>query len=350
MANSSQLTADYEAGAFTGVNTILIMRTKEKAAVGIDIGGTNTVYAFVDRAGNILAGDHIVTSHYDEPDLFVATLYEKMMSTASEIGKEIEILGFGIGAPMGNINKGTIEYAASLPWKGIIPLADLFARHTPLPVIVTNDANAAAVGEMVYGGAKGMKNFVVITLGTGLGSGFVVDGKLVYGHDGFAGELGHISIKPGGSKRDCGCGRKGCLETYVSATGIKRTVLKVMADRLADSELRHLSFDELDSKKIYEAALRGDTIALEAFERTGAILGSKLADVVAHTNPEAIFLFGGLALAKELIFKPTREHMEKNLLYIYRDKVKLLPSELSTQNAAVLGASSLVWAETGREQ
>ncbi len=317
--------------------------SKVKTVVGIDIGGTNTMFGFVDRSGKILAEDMVTTTHYDEPEVFVAALYEKMMITAQKSGKDMEILGFGIGAPMGNINKGTIEYAADLPWKGIIPLSDIFARHTSLPVIVTNDANAAAVGEMVYGGARGMKNFVVITLGTGLGSGFVVDGKLVYGHDGFAGEIGHTCIRPGQSNRDCGCGRKGCLETYVSATGLKRTVLKIMADRLEDSELRRHSFEELDSKMIYEAARRGDPIALEAFEHTGAMLGFKLADVVAHTNPEAIFLFGGLALAKELIFEPAKQHMEQNLLYIYRDKVKLLPSELSMQNAAVLGASSLVW-------
>ncbi len=316
---------------------------KVKAVVGIDIGGTNTTFGFVDRSGKIMAEDHIITTHYDEPEVFVAALYEKLMITAQKSGNDFEILGFGIGAPMGNINKGTIEYPADLPWKGIIPLADIFSRHTPLPVIVTNDANAAAVGEMIYGGAREMKNFVVITLGTGLGSGFVVDGRLVYGHDGFAGEIGHTSIRPGQSNRDCGCGRKGCLETYVSATGLKRTVLKIMADRLDESELRKHSFDELDSKMIYDAARRGDPIALEAFEHTGAMLGFKLADVVAHTNPEAIFLFGGLALAKELIFEPARKHMEENLLYIYRDKVKLLPSELSTQNAAVLGASSLVW-------
>ena len=316
---------------------------KEHVVVGIDIGGTNTIFGIVDRAGNILEEDQLTTTHYDEPEVFVAALYEKIQITLAKVGKEVEILGFGIGAPMGNINKGTIEYPADLPWKGIIPLSDIFARHTSLPVIVTNDANAAAVGEMIYGGAKGMKNFVVITLGTGLGSGFVVDGKLVYGHDGFAGEIGHTSIRPGQSNRDCGCGRKGCLETYVSATGLKRTVLKIMADRLEQSELRKLSFEELDSKKIYEAARRGDPIALEAFEHTGAMLGYKLADVVAHTNPEAIFLFGGLALAKELIFEPAKKHMEEDLLYIYRDKVKLLPSELSTHNAAVLGASSLVW-------
>jgi len=319
---------------------------KEKVVVGIDIGGTNTVFGFVNRIGRILAEDSLVTTHYDEPEVFVAALYEKIMLTQAKAGKEVEILGYGIGAPMGNINKGTIEYPADLPWKGIIPLAEIFSRHTPLPVLVTNDANAAAVGEMIYGGAKGMKNFVVITLGTGLGSGFVIDGKLVYGHDGFAGEIGHTVIRPGQSNRDCGCGRKGCLETYVSATGLKRTVLKILADRLEKSELRSYSFDELDSRKIYEAALRGDPIALEAFEHTGAMLGFKLADVVAHTNPEAIFLFGGLALAKELIFEPAREHMEKNLLHIYRDKVKLLPSELSTQNAAVLGASSLIWSDS----
>ncbi len=318
---------------------------KEKVVIGIDIGGTNTVFGVVDRSGKILAEDGITTSHYDEPEVFVAALYEKIMITIPKIGREVEVLGYGIGAPMGNINKGTIEYPADLPWKGIIPLADIFSRHTDLPVIVTNDANAAAVGEMIYGGAKGMRNFVVITLGTGLGSGFVVDGKLVYGQDGFAGEIGHTSIRPGMSNRDCGCGRKGCLETYVSATGLKRTVLKILADRLEDSELRRYSFDELDSRKIYEAARRGDILALAAFEHTGAMLGYKLADVVAHTNPEAIFLFGGLALAKELIFEPAQKHMEQNLLYIYRDKVKLLPSELSTHNAAVLGASSLVWSE-----
>ena len=320
---------------------------KEKVVIGIDIGGTNTVFGIVDRSGTILAEDGITTTHYDEPEVFVAALHEKIMITVSRIGREVEVLGFGIGAPMGNINKGTIEYPADRPWKGIIPLAEIFAKHTDLPVIVTNDANAAAVGEMIYGGAKGMKNFVVITLGTGLGSGFVVDGKLVYGQDGFAGEIGHTSIRPGMSNRDCGCGRKGCLETYVSATGLKRTVLKILADRLEDSELRRFSFDELDARKIYEAARRGDILALEAFEHTGAMLGYKLADVVAHTNPEAIFLFGGLALAKELIFEPAQKHMEQNLLYIYRDKVKLLPSELSTHNAALLGASSLVWSENG---
>jgi glucokinase len=316
---------------------------KKQVVVGIDIGGTNTIFGFVDREGNILSEDRIKTGHYPDVEDFVAALFEKIAEAKGRTESEVEVIGFGIGAPMGNINKGTIEYPADLPWKGIIPLSDIFNKHTDLPVIVTNDANAAAVGEMIYGGARGMKNFVVITLGTGLGSGFVVDGKLVYGHDGFAGEIGHTAIRPGESNRDCGCGRKGCLETYVSATGIKRTLLKIMADKLGPSELRKYSFEELDSKIIHDAALAGDAIAIRAFEHTGRMLGFKLADVVAHTNPEAIFLFGGLALAKDLIFEPTKRYMEQNLLSIYKGKVKLLESELSTQNAAVLGASSLVW-------
>ena len=270
-------------------------------------------------------------------------MYEKIQITGKRIGNGSVIKGFGIGAPMGNINKETIEHAAGLPWKGIVPLADIFHKHTDLPVIVTNDANAAAVGEMIYGGAKGMKNFVVITLGTGLGSGFVIDGKLVYGHDGFAGEIGHTAIRPGSSNRDCGCGRKGCLETYVSATGLKRSLLKIMADSIEPSELRKYSFEELDAEIIHEAAKRGDYLARRAFQHTGRMLGFKLADVVAHTNPEAIFLFGGLAMAKDLIFEPAKEYMEENLLSIYKGKVKLLASQLSTQNAAVLGASSLIW-------
>jgi glucokinase len=319
---------------------------KKQVVVGIDIGGTNTIFGFVDREGNILIEDRIKTGHFNDPEDFVSTLHERIMAASSSIENQVEIIGYGIGAPMGNINKGTIEYPADLPWKGVIPLAQIFSRHTKLKVIVTNDANAAAVGEMIYGGAQNMKNFVVITLGTGLGSGFVVEGKLVYGHDGFAGELGHTAIRPPGySTRECGCGKKGCLETYVSATGIKRTVLKIMADSILPSELRKYSFNELDSKIIHDAAKNGDALAKMAFDYTGMILGFKLADVVAHTNPEAIFLFGGLALAKELIFAPTKEHMEKNLLSIYKGKVKLLQSELSTQNAAVLGASSLIWTE-----
>lgn len=316
---------------------------RKKVVAGVDIGGTNTVLGFVDREGNILVEDRIKTNHYPDFSDFVSALFSKISEVYSKVENEAELIGIGIGAPMGNINKGTIEYPADLPWKGIMNLSGELAKFTALPVVVTNDANAAAVGEMIYGGARGMKNFVVITLGTGLGSGFVVDGKLVYGHDGFAGEIGHTSIRPGESNRDCGCGKKGCIETYASATGLKRTLLKVMADSIEPSPLRKLSFDELDAKIIHDAALQGDKIAINAFEHTGMMLGFKLADVVAHTNPEAIFLFGGLTLAKDLIFEPTKKYMEQNLLSIYRGKVKLLESNLSTQNAAVLGASSLIW-------
>lgn len=316
---------------------------KKKVSIGIDIGGTNTVYGIVDRDGKFLAQGQITTKDHQEIEVFLAALNEKVRLSLRELNSRIIVEGIGVSAPMSNINKGTIEYAANLPWKGVIPLAELFRNYTNLPVTVTNDANAAAVGEMVYGGAKNMKNFVVITLGTGLGSGFVVNGELVYGEDGFAGELGHTSIRPGESNRQCGCGRKGCLETYVSATGIKRTLYKLMGDMIDESSLRDITFTELTASMISDAAKKGDRIALKAFEHTGKMLGFKLADVVAHTNPEAIFLFGGLALAKDLIFEPTRRYMEENLLSIYKEKVRLLPSKLNSRNAAVLGASALVW-------
>ena len=313
-------------------------------SAGIDIGGTNTAIGLVDRDGNILAEDKLKTALYSEVEKYAEALFEKVMTTRSRVGEGYEIAGIGIGAPMGNINKGTIEYPANLPWKGIIPLAELLRKYTNMPVMVTNDANTAAVGELVFGGAKNMKNFVVITLGTGLGSGFVIDGKLVYGHDGFAGELGHTTVYPGQSDRECGCGKKGCLETYVSANGLKRTLFKILADSLQPSELRNYSYNDLEPELIHRAAKKGDPLAKRAFEETGRLLGIKMADVVAHTNPEAIFLFGGLALAGELIFEPAREAMEEYLLSIYRGKVKILPSELNAKNAAVLGASSLIWA------
>jgi glucokinase len=263
--------------------------------------------------------------------------------TGGETDGDISINGFGIGAPMGNMERGTIEHPAGLPWKGILPVADLFNRHTDMPVKITNDANAAAVGEMIFGRARDMTNFVMITLGTGLGSAFVIDGKLVYGHDGFAGEIGHTAIGPGVSGRQCGCGKKGCLETYVSATGVKRSLFSIMAESIEPSELRHYSFEEMDAEMIYKAALKGDALAKETLTYTGKILGFKLADIVAHTNPEAIFLFGGLALAGDFIIKPARKYMEENLLDVYRGKIKLMPSGLNDKNAAVLGAGSLIW-------
>ncbi len=255
--------------------------------------------------------------------------------------------GVGIGAPNGNYYNGTIEFAPNLRWKGIIPIAALFQKLTPLPVKVTNDANAAAIGEMVYGGAKGMRDFVVITLGTGLGSGIVANGELVYGHDGFAGELGHTIVDPNG--RQCGCGRRGCLETYASAPGIKRTVFALLADSTAESKMRSISYDGLNAAMVSQFAAEGDPIARAAFEFTGNILGIKLADAIAHTSPEAIFLFGGLANAGELIFDPTRRSMEEHVLKIFQNKVKLLPSGLKDKNVAVLGASALLWNELSKK-
>jgi len=314
-----------------------------KAALGIDIGGTFTDFAFVDRNGKAIVEDRISTANFSEVEVYLGALNEKVRLACREVKTRMEVVGIGIGAPMGNINKGTIEQAADLPWKGVIPLAKMIKHYTDIPVLVTNDANAAAVGEMVYGGARGMKNFVVITLGTGLGSGIVTDGKLLYGQDGFAGEVGHTIVRPGQTNRECGCGRVGCLETYVSATGIKRTLLKILADSIVDSELRNLSFNELTSLVISEAAEKGDILALRAFEHTGEMLGLKLADLVAHTNPEAIFLFGGLTLSKGLLMEPTLKSFEENLLSIYKGKVKILPSQLNSTNAAILGASALAW-------
>lgn len=317
-----------------------------KAAAGIDIGGTNTVFGLVDRSGNVIAQSSLHTPDYPVFSDFADVLWKSLLALADSSGHKAEIAGIGIGAPMGNINKGTIENPAGLPWHGVTPVADIFKALTNVPVTVTNDANAAAVGEMIYGDAKGMKNFVVLTLGTGLGSGLVVNGNLVYGNDGFAGELGHTVIKAGFPGRECGCGKRGCAETYISATGLKRTFLKIMADSLGYSELRKTSFDKLNSQMIYEAAVKGDRLAKEAFDYTGKMLGILLADLVAYTSPEAVFLFGGLASAGSLIFEPAVRSMEENLLHIYRGKVKILPSGIREQNAAVLGASSLVWAVT----
>ena len=318
----------------------------KEVAVGIDIGGTFTKYGIVDKEGNCLISGSISTTKEKELDKYLLMLKKTIDKARSEINEEIEIKGIGIGAPNGNFYKGTIEYAPNLSWKGIIPFVEEFKKLYDVPMFLTNDANAAAIGEMVYGGAKDMKNFIIITLGTGLGSGLVVNGELVYGHDGFAGELGHLTIVPGG--RMCATGRRGSMETYVSAPGIKRTVFELLADSLEDSEFRDVTFNELTAKMISDAAKRGDKIALEAFEKTGKYLGTALSDTVAHTSPEAIFLFGGLANAGELIIEPTKRHMEENLLKIFRNKVKILPSKLTETNAAVMGASALVWKELGK--
>ena len=313
----------------------------KELTIGIDIGGTNTKYGIVDRGGQVVYQGNIKTTQYEEFRDYFNGLSQALRDGVSNVKGEHKILGIGVGAANGNYYKGTIERATNLPWKGIIPLADMLKEEFQIPAIITNDANAAAVGEMVYGSAKGMKDFIVITLGTGLGSGFVANGQLLNGKHGIAGEVGHTSVNPAG--RFCNCGKRGCLETYVSATGIRRTVYKLLADHLEDSELRGISFDNLNTKMITDAAVRGDIVALAAFEYTGRILGMKLAETVVHTDPEAIFLFGGLSLAGDLIFKPTIRHMEANLMPLFRGKVKVLPSGLQNQAAPILGASSLVW-------
>jgi glucokinase len=312
--------------------------------IGIDIGGTFTKFGIVDKEGNCLKENFTSTDKYTEFDVYLDHLHTEIEELIHSINEGINIKGIGIGAPNGNYYQGTIEQAPNLNWKGVVPFVDRFKEYFPgLPIRLTNDANAAAIGEMIYGGAKGMKDFIVITLGTGLGSGIVVNGSVVYGHDGFAGEMGHLNVKHRG--RMCGCGKSGCLETYVSATGIKRTAFKLMAERVDKSELRDISYNDLTAKMISEAAKKGDKIALEAFEITGRILGVKLADAVAFTSPKTIFIFGGLAKAGSLIFEPTLRYMEENLLPIFKGKITLLPSQLQDVNAAVLGASALAWRE-----
>lgn len=312
----------------------------QQLVAGIDIGGTNTVFGLVDSAGNILFKEAVPTAHFALPENLVAAISDHIEKYFVEFSENYELAGVGIGAPNGNYFKGTIELAANLKWKGIIPLAGLFSDRLNCKVILTNDANAAAIGEMLFGGAKGMKDFIFITLGTGVGSGIVVNGGMVYGHDSFAGEIGHVIMFPDG--RQCGCGRKGCLETYCSATAIKRTYSDLLLRNTGESDIVGKVFD---AKYIYDRAVSGDKDAIEAFNYTGDILGLALANSVAYTSPQAIFLFGGLALAGGFIFKPTIESFEKNLLNIYKNKIKILPSQLSENDAAILGAASLVWKE-----
>jgi len=314
-----------------------------EVVIGIDIGGTYTKYGVIDRKGNFYLEGSVDTTGHPDVNSFLTKLFDTINKSIASSKKDFKLLGIGVGAPSSNYYNGSIENPSNLSWKGVIPLASLIKKYFDIPVAVTNDANAAALGEMMYGGAVNMKDFIVITLGTGLGSGIVVNGNVVYGHDGFAGELGHIVAVDNG--RRCGCGKLGCLETYASAPGIKRTVFELLAAHNDDSELRKISFDNLTSKMIYEAARNGDRIALEAFEITGRILGKSLANAIAFSSPEAIFLFGGLAAAGDYLFTPTREHMEKNLLKIFQNKVKLLPSGLQDKNAAVLGAAGLIWKE-----
>lgn len=334
-----------------------------KVALGIDIGGTNTAIGVVDRMGNILyeKKPQLPTPQKREnPNMTQAisdVLLEKYISnlsaeiktaieTVKQINPEIEIAGIGIGAPNGNYYRGTIENAANLPFIGVIDFATLIQNNFPdiRDVKLTNDANAAALGELIYGGGIGMKNFVMITLGTGLGSGLIVNGDLVYGADGFAGEIGHTTLVPNG--RLCGCGSKGHLEAYCSATGIKRTVFELLAqENGTESLLAKVPFSEMTAKVVFDAAENGDALAKKVFQQTGEWLGRSLADTVHYLSPEAIFLFGGATAAGDYIFKPTKESMEYYLLPTYKNKVKILPSKLKEGSAAIVGASALVWKE-----
>lgn len=308
-------------------------------ALGIDIGGTGTAFGIVDRRGQILEQGDMPTTGHDTVQDFIAAL-KKQVSPLIERAGSGNIRGIGVGAPNANFYTGEIAYAANLPWEGVIPLAKLISESLNKQVAITNDANAAAIGEMMYGAAKGMKDFILVTLGTGVGSGFVSNGQLIYGHDGFAGELGHvIAIREG---RTCGCGRKGCLETYASATGIVRSAEEWLAQRTDDSLLRRHE-GKITSKAIHDAAVQGDALALELFVFTGTILGQTLADIVAITSPEAIIFFGGLAKSGDLLMNHVQKHMEGNLLRVFKNKVKLMYSALTDADAAILGASALVW-------
>ncbi|MFN3873369.1 MAG: ROK family protein, partial [Ignavibacterium sp.] len=281
--------------------------SKNNLVLGVDIGGTNTVFGLVDKIGNIYLISSIPTEADKSAENLFSRLFEKFHQLSEDAEEEFELAGIGIGAPNANYYKGTVENPPNLNW-GFVDIINLIKKFSDVPVALTNDANAAALGEMYYGTAKGMKDFIVITLGTGLGSGIVVNGNLVYGHDGFAGEIGHTIFDPNG--RQCGCGRKGCLETYTSAPGIKRTVMELIAKTNFKSRLRSISYENLDAKIITELALNGDELAIEAFDFTAKVLGIKLADAVAHTSPEAIILFGGLANAGDLLLIPTKKYLE----------------------------------------
>lgn len=315
--------------------------TEKAYVVGVDIGGTNTVFGIVDARGNILASDSIKTKAYDQIEEYVDDACKHLAALIESQGGKDKIKGIGIGAPNGNYYNGTIEFAPNLPWSGIIPLAAMFEERLGIPTALTNDANAAAVGEMTYGAARGMKDFIMITLGTGVGSGIVVNGQMVYGHDGFAGELGHVIVRQDG--RLCGCGRKGCLETYCSATGVARTAREFLSARTEESLLRQIPSEEITSKDVYDAAVKGDKIAQDIFEFTGSLLGESLANFIAFSSPEAIVLFGGLAKSGDYIMKPLKKAMDENILTIFKNKAQILISELKDSDAAVLGASALAW-------
>jgi glucokinase len=316
---------------------------KGKFAVGIDIGGTTTKFGIVNSDGEIIEQDRIPSGEHDVVEEFIDDLYDKLMPMIERAGGISNFIGIGMGAPNGNIYSGTIEYAPNLKWKGIIPIAELMYKKFNLKTKLTNDANAAAMGEMMYGACKKRKHFITITLGTGVGSGIVIDGKIVVGHDGFAGELGHTIIRPGGRLHKS-TGMRGSLEAYASATGVRETAIEMLTQHPEEpSLLRNYSINELTSESVYECAMQGDNIANEIFEFTGQILGESLANFIMFSSPAAIVLFGGLTKAGNLLLNPTRKHMEANLLPIFKNKVELIFSQLKESDAAILGASALIW-------
>ncbi|MEI7627168.1 MAG: ROK family protein [Bacteroidota bacterium] len=314
----------------------------EQLAIGIDIGGTGTKFGIVDREGNVLFSSDMSTRGHETIEGFIEELHKNVQPLIDNVGGIGRIRGIGVGAPNGNFYTGTIEYAPNLPWKGIIPLARLVQDEFKLPVVITNDANAAALGEMKYGAAKDLNDFIMITLGTGVGSGIVANGNLIYGHDGFAGELGHVIVIPDGRYHE-GTGKRGSLESYASATGVRNTAIELLENSDTPSLLRDVPKDQLDSKKVYDAAMAGDQLAKDIFDFTGKILGLALANFVMFSSPSAIVLFGGLTKAGDLILKPTRESMEANLIQVFQNKVKILVSHLKESDAAILGASALAW-------
>lgn len=311
--------------------------------LGIDIGGTNTSLGFVDRSGAMFQIASLPTRAHESAEIFMTRLHRQIEALRLDLSFPYRFCGIGIGAPNAHHGRGTIEKAVNLNWGDTVDVVGLIRKYYNLPVAIANDASAAAVGEMLFGNAQGMKHFLVVTLGTGLGSGIVTDGCLLYGASGFAGEIGHTVVKPNG--RQCGCGKQGCLETYVSATGLVRTALSLLVIRCDSSPLRTMAVQEITSKRIYDLAMVGDVLALEAFDRTARILGMKLADAVAHLSPEAIFLSGGLAAAGDLLLKPAERYMNDFLFRVFRGTVKVMPSGLETGKSAILGAAALVWNE-----
>jgi glucokinase len=329
------------------------MNEQKNYAIGVDLGGTNTVFGIVDAQGNIVAQDSIKTQAYSTAEAFVEAGVACLQPLIVQVGGIEQIVGMGIGAPNANYYSGAIEIAPNIAWAHdtVVPLAQMFSEKlspltshlSPLKVKMTNDANAAAMGEMAYGAARGMKNFIVITLGTGVGSGIVVNGQLLYGHDGFAGELGHVIMVRGKEGRLCGCGRTGCLETYCSATGMARTAREILTKTDRPSLLRNKPIEQIESLDVSIAASQGDEVANEIFQFTGKMLGEACADFTAFSSPEAFIFFGGLCKAGDLIMKPIEESYNNSVMPIYRGKAKFLVSALMNSNAAVLGASALAW-------